>query len=91
VGGEPAADDPLAAPVAVDVGGVDERDAGVDGSVDDRHGVGLRDLAPVGAELPGPEADDGHGPVCEAALLHGTDPKPLVDGTARAARGPVLA
>ena len=62
----------LAAPVAVDVGGVEERDPGIDGSVE--HGVRRlrRDRAPVGAELPGAEADDADaaGESLDAPLLH---------------------
>ena len=53
---EPA-DELLAAPVAVDVGGVEEGDPGVDGGVQHGERVVLADLAPVGAELPGAEAD----------------------------------
>jgi hypothetical protein len=58
--GEEPADQALAAPVAVDVGRVEERDAGVGRRVQHRQGVVLVDLAPVGAELPAAEPDDGH-------------------------------
>ena len=62
----------LAAAVAVDVGGVEERDPGLDGRVE--HGVRRlrRDRAPVGAELPGAEADDADAAAesLDAALLH---------------------
>ena len=71
--GQEPADDLLAAPVAVDVGGVEEGDAGLGRSPQHGQGVGLADRAPVGTELPGAEADNGHRPAgrAENALLHG--------------------
>ena len=71
--GEQAPDEALAAAVAVHVGGVDERHAGVGGGAQDRERVVLAHGAPVGAELPRPEADDADGPAgpAEGALFHG--------------------
>ena len=57
---EVAADQLLAAAVAVDVGRVEEGDAGLDGAVQHRERVTLVDLAPVGPQLPGPESDRRH-------------------------------
>ena len=54
-----APDEPLRAAVAVDVGGVEERHAGVGRGVQRRHRGVLVDLAPVGADLPRAEADLG--------------------------------
>ena len=54
---EELADELLAAAVAVHVGGVDERHAGVDRRLQGRERVVLADLAPVGAELPGAQPD----------------------------------
>ena len=51
------ADEPLAAAVAVDVGRVEHRHAGVDRGVQHRHGVVLAHRAPVGTELPAAQAD----------------------------------
>jgi len=67
------ADDALAAPVAVDVGGVDEGDAGLDRGAEGRKRLVLVDLTPVGAELPGAKADhtDGGGGAPKGPLLHG--------------------
>src|SRR5690348_13828133 len=48
----------LTAPVAVDVGCVEERDALGDGGLERGHRVVGRDVAPVGAELPRTKADD---------------------------------
>jgi hypothetical protein len=58
--GEEARDELLAAPVAVDVGGVEEGDPGVDGRVQHRERVGVVDTPPVGTQLPAPQPDDGH-------------------------------
>jgi hypothetical protein len=70
---EVGADELLAAAVAVDVRGVEEGHTGLRGGVEDRVGVGLRDVAPVRAELPGAEADDRDGAVerGECARSHG--------------------
>ncbi|QAY73036.1 MFS transporter [Agromyces protaetiae] len=57
VRGEPAADDRLAAAVAVDVGRVEHRDARGVRRVEHRERVGFVDIAPVGAELPRAETD----------------------------------
>jgi hypothetical protein len=72
LGPEPA-DDGLAAPVTVDVRGVQERHAGVDGGVQDAQRLPLVHLAPVGAELPAAEPDDGglSAEAGEGAGLHG--------------------
>ncbi len=51
------ADELLTAPVAVDVGGVEERHARVERRPQHVEGVVLRHRAPVGAELPAAEAD----------------------------------
>ena len=70
--GEEAADELLAAAVAVDVGGVEEGDARLRRRLEHVPGVGLGDLAPVGAELPGAEPDHrdvAAGPA-EGAVLH---------------------
>ena len=69
---KPATDERLAAAVAVDVGGVEEGDARLARGVEHGERVGLVDVAPVGAELPGAEADDGDGAAgaAEGARLH---------------------
>ena len=66
----------LAATVAVDVGGVEERHAGLRRGVQDGERVVGGDVAPVATELPGTEADDGHRPADagEWALLHVRSP-----------------
>ena len=71
-GAQEAADQLLAAAVAVHVGGVEEGDSGVHGGGEHRHRVVLADGAPVGAELPGAQADRADGPAepVEAALFH---------------------
>src|SRR5262245_9973141 len=68
-------DQALAATVAVDVGRVDEGDSRVDGSVQRRHGVGIGHRSPVGADLPGPQANDADpsARLSEYALLHRSD------------------
>ena len=68
--GKRAADDLLAAAaVPVDVGGVEERDARVEGGVDHRAGGGFVDPA---AEVVAAQADDGHFEVgaAQAARAH---------------------
>ena len=60
-----AADDLLAATVAVHVGGVEEGDPGLDGGAEHLERVALADVAPVGTELPGAESDDRDGAVGE--------------------------
>ena len=62
----------LAATVAVHVGGVEERDACVDRGLERPCGVLGRDIAPVGAELPGAETDDADVPA--EALHHSLSP-----------------
>ena len=61
VGGSPRlqdlGDDPLRAAVAIDVGRVDEGDAGVERGVERRDRVALLDLAPAPADRPGAEPD----------------------------------
>src|SRR5690606_6211275 len=72
MGGEEPPDQRLAAAVAVDVGGVEEGDAAGEGCLEHRHRVDFADFAPVGAELPGAQADrrDGAAAAAEGALLH---------------------
>ena len=69
---EEAADHPLAAPVAVDVGGVDEGHAGVGRRVERAQAVGVVHRAPVAADRPRPEPDDADvAPgLAEPAVLH---------------------
>jgi hypothetical protein len=55
---EEAPDERLAAAVAVDVRGVEERHPRVHRGVQDGEGVVLVDLAPVAAELPAAQPDD---------------------------------
>ena len=64
----------LAAPVAVDVGGVEEGDAGVHRRLERRLGVARIDRSPVGAELPRPEPDhaDTAAEAFDYALFHGS-------------------
>ena len=54
-------DEALAAAVAVDVCGVEEGHAGLDGGVEHGAGVIRAHVAPVRAQLPGAEADHGYG------------------------------
>ncbi len=72
--GEQAADEGLAAPVTVDVGGVEEGDSRLDRRVEHRHRVGVVDLAPVTPELPATETDDGDltTGATELTCLHGS-------------------
>src|SRR5262249_42460759 len=73
VAGQEAADDALTAPVAVDVGRVEEGDPGLDRRAQHVHRVGLGHVAPVRAELPGTQADHRNRPSCPAEnpLFHG--------------------
>ncbi len=73
--GEQPPDEPFAAPVAVDVGGVQEGHARVDRRVQDRHRAVLGDLSPVRAELPAALSHDRHRPTSPAqhALVHAPD------------------
>ncbi len=48
------------AAIAIDVGGVDEGHAGIEGGVQRCAAIGLADIAPRAADLPGPEADIRH-------------------------------
>jgi hypothetical protein len=63
---------PLAAPVAVDVGRVDEVGAGVDRGVEGAHRLLVVDGAPCAADRPGAEADrrDLHVRPSEPAVFH---------------------
>ena len=74
---EEPAEDLLAAAVAVDIGGVVERDPRLCRGLEDVPRRVLGHVAPVGAELPGAEADRGDrssGP-SESSLLHvGSEP-----------------
>ncbi len=69
-------DQPLAAPVAVDVGGVDEVDARVDRRVQRPQRLLVVDGAPGATDRPGAEADRGHLHVGapELSVLHGILP-----------------
>ena len=71
--GQKPADEPLAAAVAVDVGGVDERHARVHGRPQHAERVVLGHRAPIAAELPRAQADDTDLPArtAEDSLLHG--------------------
>src|SRR6478672_1368516 len=72
VAGQEAADDALAAPVAVDVGRVEERDPGLDRGAQHLHRVGLGHVPPVRAQLPGAQPDHRNRPSrpAEYPLLH---------------------
>ena len=66
--------------VAVHVGGVEQGHAGVERGVEDVGGGVVVDVPPVGAELPGAQADDADvrsGP-SEGALFHGSAHAPTV-------------
>src|SRR6185437_4520218 len=67
-----AGDEALAAAHAVDVGGVDEVDAGVDGGVEGGHRVVVIDCAPCAADGPCAEADVRNlpGGTSELAVVH---------------------
>ena len=56
--GEEPADELLAAPVAVHVGGVEEGHTRLDSRLQHGQGVSIRHLAPVRAQLPRAQADD---------------------------------
>ena len=91
-----APDEPLRAAVAVDVGGVEERHAGVGRGVQRRHRGVLVDLAPVGADLPRAEADLGDsrpvGPRGRSASPGGCQsPAPAPPQHVGAALGPPVA
>ncbi len=70
--GQEAADHPLAPPVAVDVGGVDEVHASVGSRVQGSQAVGVVHRAPVRPDRPCPEADDADvaSGLAEPAVLH---------------------
>lgn len=53
-----APDEALGAPIAVDVGGVDEVDVGVQRRIEYLRGRFGADIAPIGSELPGADSDD---------------------------------
>src|SRR5215470_2043646 len=73
VGRQELPDEPLAAAVTVDIGGVQERDAGLRGRVQYGQRAGLVDLSPVRPELPGAQADhrDGTAGPAQNAFFHG--------------------
>ena len=50
----------LAAPVAIDVGRIEESHPGVGGGVQGGHGLVLAHVAPVTAELPASQADNAY-------------------------------
>ena len=54
---EDRGDDLFRAAVAIDIGGIDEGDAGIERGVEGSLAVGLADLTPGAADLPGAEAD----------------------------------
>jgi hypothetical protein len=68
------AGDDLTLAGGVDVGGVDEVDPGIEGAVDDAHGVVVISVAP-GAEHHVAEADgaDRHAGAAEGAIAHDRD------------------
>jgi hypothetical protein len=76
---EEAADEGLAAAVAVDVGGVEERDPAVHGGVQHGERVRVVDLTPVRPELPAAEPDhpDLTAEPLRHALLHVAEPMQL--------------
>ena len=85
--GERLADDLLRLAARVDVGGVDEVDAGVEGRVDDRDALVVVRVAP-GAEHHRPEAERGDldAGAAERAVVHRADPSDV----ARAWRASVI-
>ncbi|EGE55689.1 hypothetical protein RHECNPAF_8900105 [Rhizobium etli CNPAF512] len=60
------------AAVAIDVGCIDEGHAGIERGTQRRASVGLADIAPGAADLPGAEADigDGEGHAAESMVFH---------------------
>jgi hypothetical protein len=72
--GQCLAGDDLALTGGVDVGGVDEVDAGVEGTMDDADGVVVIGVAPR-AEHHVAEAEgaDGHAGLAKGAVAHGSD------------------
>lgn len=72
---EEFADERFAAAGAVDVGGVEERGAGVDGGAEGLEGGLVGDVAPVSADLPAAESDFADGAVRGAKRtgIHGGD------------------
>ncbi len=68
-------DEALAAPVAVHVGRVEERDPRVHRGVEHREGVVLAHVTPVRAQLPAPQPDDSHraSRPSQNPCLHGVD------------------
>ena len=73
---EEAADQPLAASVAVDVGGIEESRACVIGSTKCGHGRGVIHSAPIAPDRPGSEADlaDRQSGAAKLAVAHLTSP-----------------
>jgi len=72
---EEFADERFAATGAVDIGGVEERGAGVDGGAEGLEGGFVGDVAPVSADLPAAESDFADGAVRGAKRtgIHGGD------------------
>jgi hypothetical protein len=71
---EVIADQTLGEVVAITLGGVNEVDATVRRSVEDGVGLGLREIAaPLAAELPRAQSDDGHAKagLAESSITHG--------------------
>src|SRR5690606_22812978 len=59
---------PLAAAVPIDVGGVEEVDPVLEGASERRHRLVVVDGPPGTTNRPGPEAQCGHAPACAAQL-----------------------
>ena len=85
-----APDDLLAAPVPVDVGGVEEGDARLDRGLEHGQRVAVGHIAPVAAELPGPQTDHRHlaAGTAERSLLHPVDPSHEAAGVIVPGRAP---
>ena len=81
------ADQDLVGVGAVDVGGVEERDAEVEGAVDRRDPFGLVGRAVELGHAHAAEAEGGHGEGAEIAGLHGVCQGIQVNGPARDSRG----
>ena len=65
-------DELFAAPIAVHIGRVEERDPGISGGMQDRHGRSFIHVTPVCAKLPAPEANNRRATTqtSEFPLLH---------------------
>jgi len=73
-GGKRLAGDDLALARRVDVGGVDEVDARIEGAVDDADGVVVVGVAPAAQHhVAEAQGADGHACPAEGAIAHGSD------------------